>query len=311
MKKILVPLFAVLATFASLLFYLNNHQLKEDLEQSQSHLWRLEAWHRADSLFFTGDSLAARQAWAAQGAAEPLSSQAIDLRLAFLQTAANNALLRKQQRDSLQSVIAAYMRTNYLNRENIETLERRLYRSKTDVAELTDSLQSLSDDYQAERRRLDSLAAEQAAYQQAMDEKLADMEARAQSKQILKFKSPSNVDIVYIGETKDGKAHGHGIGLWVNGTAYTGQWERGKKHGQGLYEYPEGEKFEGGFVNDKRQGFGIYTWKNGDRYAGFWQDDLRHGEGTITNNKGEVVREGLWEKDQLVQRRRPANNSQQ
>jgi hypothetical protein len=307
MKKILVPLFAVLAALVAFLSYFNNRQLKDRLEQSQSRLQRMEAWHRADSLFFLGDTLAAREAWAAQGTAEAFSARALDLRLAFLETAANDALQRQQQRDSLRTVIAAYLQANRLNLANINSLEQRLYRSKAEMVELTDSVQALAAGYQAERRRRDSLVDAQAAYRQEMDQKFDDLEARAQSKQFLKFKSPSNVDIVYAGETMDGKAHGHGIGLWVNGTAYTGQWRDGKKHGQGLYEYPEGEKFEGDFVNDKRHGFGIYTWKNGDRYMGFWQDDLRHGEGSIANKKGEVVREGIWEKDQLVQRRKLDN----
>lgn len=309
MKKILAYLLIVIAVLIASYLYYDIRNLKQSLAESIDHQLSLEAWQRADSLFFSGEEQAARSAWQEQ-AGQANSLEAVKARLAFLEQAQIDEQRYIAAIDSLNGALAFSSQAARADKAAISNLEQRLRRTGTRLQNLSDSIGSLSFHYAKEINSREGLAALQAERLQAQEATIAALEQEAQSKQILKFKSPAGVDIAYIGEVKDGKAHGHGIGIWANGTAYTGQWQEGKKHGKGIYEYPEGEKFEGDFVKDKRQGFGTYVWKNGDRYEGYWELDLRHGEGFITNNKGEIVRGGIWEKDVLVQKQKTNGASQ-
>jgi hypothetical protein len=303
MKKILAYLLIVIAVLIASYLYYDNRNLKQGLAESIDHQLSLEAWQRADSLFFSGEEQAARSAWQEQ-AGQTAFMKAARARFTFLEQLEINEQLRSAALDSLKRTLAYSTQLNRADKATINNLEQRLRRTGTQLGNLSDSIDSLSSHYAQEINSREELAALQAVRLQTQESKIADLEQEAQSKHILKFKSPAGVDIAYIGEVKDGKAHGYGIGIWANGTSYRGQWQEGKKHGQGVYEYPEGEKFEGDFVKDKRQGFGTYVWKNGDRYEGQWLQDLRHGEGFITNNKGEIVRGGIWEKDVLEQKQK-------
>ena len=44
----------------------------------------------------------------------------------------------------------------------------------------------------------------------------------------------------YVGDWKDGKYHGQGTAVWINGTTYVGAWEDYKKHGQGKLTKEDG-----------------------------------------------------------------------
>jgi len=79
---------------------------------------------------------------------------------------------------------------------------------------------------------------------------------------------------VYIGDLKDGKPHGQGIGTWKNGVKYVGEWKDGKRHGQGRV-----------------------TWKNGVKYVGEWEDGGKNTNDIITYDF-EVVWIGEFRNDQ-------------
>jgi len=121
----------------------------------------------------------------------------------------------------------------------------------------------------------------------------------------------------YVGERKNGKAHGQGTVTYPKtGSQYVGEWKNGKWHGQGTYTYANGNKHVGGYRNGSRNGQGTMTYTSGDKYVGDFKDSNTTGQGTMTYGngnkyvggwvKGEYqgmgtftfasgrVREGLW-----------------
>jgi len=73
--------------------------------------------------------------------------------------------------------------------------------------------------------------------------------------------------IKYIGQIKDGKKDGIGIGIiQTNNKDWNG-------------------KYIGEWRNDKENGYGIIVWIVGDRYEGGWLNGVFHGDGQYYNNK--------------------------
>ena len=103
----------------------------------------------------------------------------------------------------------------------------------------------------------------------------------------------------YVGEWKDGKAHGQGIQTWDDSESkYVGEWKDGKHHGKGHFIYAPysylKDEYVGEFKNGKRDGKGTYTytWPK-DKYVGEWKEGKRYGQGTLIRADG-IVQEGLW-----------------
>lgn len=128
----------------------------------------------------------------------------------------------------------------------------------------------------------------------------------------------------YLGEWKDGKRHGKGTfisingsiyeGEWINdktngfgvlidkdGNKYVGEWTDGKKHGQGTLLLSDGNKYEGEFRFGEKFGTGTMIFPNGDKYTGEWKDDKIHGYGIFINAEG-IKHAGKWENGALVVR---------
>ena len=103
----------------------------------------------------------------------------------------------------------------------------------------------------------------------------------------------------YVGEVKNGRAHGEGIGLLKSGSRYEGEWENNMRHGKGSFYWPDGEYYIGEYKNDKRHGQGTYYWTNGEKYVGGWANDQRSGHGTFLSKDGEIVAQGIWKEDKL------------
>merc|ERR1711998_493378 len=80
---------------------------------------------------------------------------------------------------------------------------------------------------------------------------------------------------VYVGQVKDGKAHGFGKMTYANGNVYVGDWKDGKYHGKGTYTVNSG------------------SYK-GDVYVGKFKDDKMHGYGKYTNADGSILHDGMW-----------------
>jgi hypothetical protein len=126
----------------------------------------------------------------------------------------------------------------------------------------------------------------------------AKLELENSRKDSFTFKTPKGYTVRYLGQVKNGKANGNGVGLWDSGSFYEGEWSSNMRHGKGTFEWADGEKYEGNYLNDQRSGFGKYYWKNGERYEGEWLNDQRNGQGTIYDKKGNVKVAGVWKNDE-------------
>jgi hypothetical protein len=110
-------------------------------------------------------------------------------------------------------------------------------------------------------------------------------------------------NIHYFGELEEGKASGHGVGVWENQSFYEGQWKNNMRHGLGKFTTEKGEIYEGEYQNNKRNGKGTYVFRNGDYYTGEWKDSGRSGFGTVISAKGDTLVHGFWENDRFDRRR--------
>ncbi len=106
--------------------------------------------------------------------------------------------------------------------------------------------------------------------------------------------------IIYKGQFKDGKMHGHGTMQWAEGKVYNGQWAAGKPagqgtmrfkdgreyegtwragqyHGQGVMKFPDGRVYRGDFKSGKMDGFGELVYPDGHKLSGRFENDLYEG----------------------------------
>jgi hypothetical protein len=117
--------------------------------------------------------------------------------------------------------------------------------------------------------------------------------------QVLSFKNDKGNLIHYLGEIKNGKAEGNGIGIWETGGIYKGNWRNNQRHGEGTYTWKDGHVYEGTFVNDIREGEGTYTWTSGEKYVGEWRNNQRHGAGILYDKDNNIKLQGNWKNDKL------------
>ena len=81
---------------------------------------------------------------------------------------------------------------------------------------------------------------------------------------------------VYEGEWKAGKATGHGMTIWPDGSHCKGEHLEGLPHGPGVCTFPNGDVYHGGFSGGKWWGHGVLTSAaDGSRFDGFWQESLQ------------------------------------
>lgn len=90
----------------------------------------------------------------------------------------------------------------------------------------------------------------------------------------------------YDGEWKNGRKHGKGKMLYVNGDKYNGHWYYDRKNGFGRMDYKNGNKYFGEWANDENKGSGIMIYKNGDIYDGKWKYSEEYGLGKRSDGKG-------------------------
>jgi hypothetical protein len=117
---------------------------------------------------------------------------------------------------------------------------------------------------------------------------------RKENVQVLSFTNQNGNLIRYLGEVKNNKANGGGIGVWDTGSVYTGDWKDNKRHGQGVFEWADGQKYEGNFDNDIRTGYGKYFWPSGEKYVGEFENNRINGEGILYDLDGKIEYEGVW-----------------
>lgn len=134
-----------------------------------------------------------------------------------------------------------------------------------------------------------------------LNRRLSSRERALEEKEQLKaiaIQGPEGQTIQYVGDTKNGMAHGTGTGVWdASGGTYNGDWQENKRHGYGVYNWKDGVRYEGEFRQDKREGKGSYYWPSGERYVGLWKNNQRHGQGVLYDKDGNVSYDGNWDND--------------
>jgi hypothetical protein len=95
----------------------------------------------------------------------------------------------------------------------------------------------------------------------------------------------------FNGNYKDGKAHGPGTLVWVNGVTYTGNFREGELTETGLIKWLDGTTYTGCYQNGLPHGFGTMSFKDTDTdhrktYSGNHKDGKAHGSGILTWTNG-------------------------
>jgi hypothetical protein len=85
--------------------------------------------------------------------------------------------------------------------------------------------------------------------------------------------------IQWVGQIRNGLAHGQGKYTYPNGDSFTGTAVNGRPV-KGTVLYANGGVYKGQFHNGQRHGHGTSTLPNGEKYEGEWKKGKRHGQGT-------------------------------
>ncbi len=111
---------------------------------------------------------------------------------------------------------------------------------------------------------------------------------------------------MYTGEIKDGRAHGKGKYIWVNGEEYEGDFIDGYMHGYGIKKFRDGSFYKGEFKFGKISGKGVYSLHydhceqnelSSEEYDGEWENGERNGIGKMIknlNNGIQTIYKGEW-----------------
>lgn len=84
----------------------------------------------------------------------------------------------------------------------------------------------------------------------------------------------------YHGEINSAREpHGAGILDSCFGLKYTGGFVDGKKHGFGVQMYINGAMYAGAFADDQPSGYGVHTSPFAEKYIGAWREGARNGIG--------------------------------
>ena len=94
------------------------------------------------------------------------------------------------------------------------------------------------------------------------------------------------LDVVFVGEWKDGRATGQGRLVFSDGDQYIGEFEDSDFSGKGTYTFANGDKLVGEWKEGLFSGQGTITYRNRSQYVGEFKDDERSGQGTVTYADG-------------------------
>lgn len=275
MKKIL-PYIALVLTVAGVVYlFAKSNRLQNTLAQTEAERMELrdqvshfEQLAHIDSMLLQGDYNSVIQSYNATLATQEENKMGIPLRIAL----AEKLLLDEK------GAAAADARL----KSEIDTLSLRTAATPEEVRKF-DSI-----NFTLEKTKV----------------QLARLQQQLKNKSFgayLKFKSKKGNLMHYVGEVKNGKANGYGIALLDTGSRYEGQWKDNERQGEGTFYWPDGEYYVGAYANDRRSGFGTYYWPNGEKYAGEWKEDKRSGSGQFYGTDGDVIADGEWNDDKLVE----------
>jgi hypothetical protein len=258
--------------------------LRIELGELNTQLSAFKNKSRADDLFIagsTGDAMELYQALSSNWFPDTIAD---DRRLTFIHANEHRIAAARKMR----------------------ALQQRLSKAESQG----DSLRILADAVCEERDRAivnsDSLSTNLAVIAYQLD--MASKE-REQMLSIIEIQKDSKVKVFYLGEKRNGKANGEGVGLWSTGGVYKGQWKDNLRHGKGHYTWKDGESYVGDFMNDQRTGEGKYIWKDGESYVGGWKDGRRSGWGTVYYPNGKFKYEGDWKDDTFIQPKKNGNGA--
>jgi hypothetical protein len=86
--------------------------------------------------------------------------------------------------------------------------------------------------------------------------------------------------------------------------SYEGGFSKNGMSGTGILKIDNGIIYDGEFLNNKMNGKGKFTFPNGNVYIGDFVENFMTGDGTLYDKNGAIIKQGLWEKNKLVD---PAN----
>lgn len=102
----------------------------------------------------------------------------------------------------------------------------------------------------------------------------------------------SNDENIFFGEFLNGVKNGYGIeDDAVSGNKYIGMWQDGKQHGAGILITMDGSYFEGIFANNILSGDGLAIFPNGSYYIGELSVDGANGNGSFHLPDAEIIEE--------------------
>jgi hypothetical protein len=283
--------FAILALVAVLYVNEARHRHEQDLELLHKRVELLTAQNdsiqkiadlyeglmNSDTYFFSGDYEAAEKAY------EQLTEQdqSALILLEFIQLRQQKIASFSSNKDSiindiqtLRLLLSNTSQQNDLLEAKIAAFEKQLISAKED-------------------RDKELFALKQTVNEQKT--KLATKE----KVQVISFKNDKGNLIHYLGEVRDGKANGGGVGIFDTGGIYKGEWKNNQRHGKGTYEWKDGHKYDGEFVNGEREGQGTYIWSSGEKYVGQWSAGKRNGEGILYDKDNNISYEGFWLDDKI------------
>lgn len=247
---------------------------RRELHEARERAAMLRQWVEADEAFIDGDRERARELYATLVKATGDSS--------LLQRAVHSA----SEPESGNARAARRASPAGASQRTAQAELTRVSDQSGELASANDGDAALADSLAMARAEITSLRSA-----------LAERPLRG----VLQFRSAKEADEVwYVGDVRDGRAHGRGVGIWNTGSRYDGEWRANRRHGIGTFTWKDGETYDGEFADDRRTGRGVYVWRTGERWEGDWLDDMRHGDGVLFDAKGKVRTRGRWERDRLV-----------
>ncbi len=98
---------------------------------------------------------------------------------------------------------------------------------------------------------------------------------------------------VYDGDFQEGERNGKGKMVWFNRNSYDGEWKNGVMDGRGTYKWLGGNVYTGEWSKGKQNGRGKFTFLNGNSYEGEYRDGIATGRGRFRWANGDVY-DGEW-----------------
>ena len=83
---------------------------------------------------------------------------------------------------------------------------------------------------------------------------------------------------------------------WASGNKYVGEHKNGMAHGQGIVTFANGNKYVGQFKDGKGNGQGTFTFADGSKWVGEWENDNLNGYAITYKSDGSVDQEGIFKK---------------